>query len=57
MPKWITIINSYDPIYGVRVFLGDLVEAKTQDEAQEWCEENGRGYLVVTDQIFIEEVD
>lgn len=56
MPKWITIINSYDPIYGVRVFLGDLVEAKTQDEAQKWCEENGRGYLVVTDQIFIEEV-
>jgi hypothetical protein len=57
MPKWITVINSYDPIYGVRVFLGDFVEAETQDEAQDWCEKNGKGYLVVTDQVFIEEVD
>jgi hypothetical protein len=57
MAKWITIVTTFCPIEGTKLFYGDYIEAETQDEAQEWCNNNGKGYFTVTDQIFVEEVE
>ena len=54
--KWITIINTYCPIDGVKTFYGDMIKAKSAEKAQKKADKMGKGYLTVTGDIFVQEV-
>lgn len=52
-----TEIKAIDPKDGkLKTWGGEVVEAETWEEAEQWCQENGKGYLKVTGK-FIEEIE
>lgn len=56
--KWCTEVIRVNPITGDRdLFIGEDVEAKTMDEAQDWLDSHGKGYLTVTPFVRTEEED
>ena len=58
MKLWETIIRSYNiKTNEVEIFQGETIEAISPRLAQKLCNETGRGYLVVTGQEMIGEVN
>lgn len=53
MKKWIAEIIAIDPSDGElkRWMAHEYIEAPTQQLAQEWCDENERGYYHITDEL------
>lgn len=56
MPQWITKVKAIVDEKELEYF-GDYIEADTQENARKWCEENGKGFLIVTDQFLVEEIE
>ena len=53
MPKWITEVNTKDGL----TYFGDYIDADTQEHANEIVQSTGRGYMVVTDKMLVEEIE
>lgn len=49
MPHWETVVYTYNPKTGDKAtFAGDVVEAPSPRLAQMWLNMNGKGYMTVT---------
>ena len=52
MKKWVTEIKAIDPRDGIlKTWHGEFIEAPTKKLAQDWCNNNERGYLNVTGEL------
>jgi hypothetical protein len=56
MPRWITKVHTLQDGKLIEYF-GDYIDATTQEEAIEITQTTGRGYLKVTDQMLVEEIN
>lgn len=56
MYKWLTEIYAKCPIDGtIKKFCGQHIEAPTRKLAHQYCQQNGLGYLFVTDKYLVAE--
>ena len=52
MKKWVTEIKAIDPRDGIlKTWHGEYIEAHTKKLAQDWWNNNERGYLKVTGEL------
>ena len=56
MPRWITKVHTIQDGKLIEYF-GDYIDAPTQEDAIEITQTTGRGYLKVTDQMLVEEIN
>lgn len=57
MTLWLTHIYALSPLDGQkRLYFGPYIPGETREDAQEYCENNGLGYLWVTDQMIVSEI-
>lgn len=55
MKTWSTLIIAKSPIDGsILEYFGPNIQANTYEEAQEYCEHNGLGYLWIKGQLISE---
>jgi len=55
MKLWATQLKAIDPYTGeLKTWMGENIKAPTWDLAQQWCNENGRGYLEVIGELIAE---
>lgn len=56
MPKYDTYLQAIDPKDGIlKKYGGQIIEAESQEKAQEYLDTNGLGYLVLNGEIIHEE--